>query len=295
MQSRQDAINNAPFNWQVVSNDGTNIVANNRVTGASFSGTLAAFAAKVFDPAYPSSYSESTYHWVNGVLFWIPAGDGGANGLNFTGNGTGSFAISAVFAGLTTGSFGFVYLPANAGNSGNAAGWHYFIFTGAQSGKMYNFTYDSTSGLYPIIPTAPTELAFTSSARITTTTSEVQVVQLPFNYTMQMGINGMLEAILFGLGGTGYFRAGSNLLYSNDFVGSGMQQVYVNINNAGSMSKQITMRHNCSLGSITGSLNGNYKTVDLALETTFNVSLKLVSTTSAGLISLYSLKSIFRG
>ena len=57
MQSRQDAINNAPCNWQVVSNDGTNIIANNRVTGASFSGTLAAFNAKVFEPAYSSEFS----------------------------------------------------------------------------------------------------------------------------------------------------------------------------------------------------------------------------------------------
>ena len=231
--------------------------------------------------------------WTNGMLFWIPAGDGGANGMNFTGDGSGTFSISAAFTGLTTGSFGFVLLPDNAGGSGNVNGWYYFVFTGATSGKIYTHTYDSTSEVYPTIPTSPTELSFVSSARITTTISEIQVCQIPINYVTQMGINGMLEAVIFGIGATEYLRAGSNLLYSHDHAGTLLQSVYVNINSVGSLSKQITMRHNTSFGTITSSLNGNYKTVDLAAETTLVVGLKLASTTANGIVCLHKLTASY--
>lgn len=231
--------------------------------------------------------------WTNGMLFWIPAGDGGANGMNFTGDGSGTFSISAAFTGLTTGSFGFVLLPDNAGGSGNVNGWYYFVFTGATSGKIYTHTYDSTSEVYPTIPTSPTELSFVSSARITTAISEIQVCQIPINYVTQMGINGMLEAVIFCIGATEYLRAGSNLLYSNDQVGTALQSVYVNINSVGSLSKQITMRHNTSFGTTTSSLNGNYKTVDLAAETTLVVGLKLASTTANGIVCLHKLTASY--
>ena len=231
--------------------------------------------------------------WTNGMLFWIPAGDGGATGLAFAGDGSGSFLLSSAFGGLASGSFGFVLLPDNAGGSGNVAGWYYFVFTGAASGKIYTHTYDSTSGLYPTIPDSLVELSFTSSARITTTTAEMQTCQIPINYVTQMGINGMLEAVVFGLGATMYLRAGSNLLYSNDFTGSGMQEVYVNINSVGSMSKQITMRHNYTFGGITSSLNANYKTVNLAAENKFIVGLKLASTAANGIVCLHKLTAIY--
>ena len=231
--------------------------------------------------------------WTNGMLFWIPAGDGGANGMNFTGDGSGTFSISAAFTGLTTGSFGFVLLPDNAGGSGNVNGWYYFVFTGATSGKIYTHTYDSTSGVYPTIPTSPTELSFVSSARITTTISEIQVCQIPINYVTQMGINGMLEAVIFGIGATEYLRAGSNLLYSNDQVGTGLQSVYVNINAAGSLRKQTTMRNNTTFGINSSTLSGNYKTVDLAAETTLVVGLKLASTTANGIVCLHKLTASY--
>ncbi len=233
--------------------------------------------------------------WVNGVLFWIPAGDGGANGMNFAGDGSGTFTLSAAFTGLTTGVFGFVLLPSNSGGSGNISGWYYFVFTGATSGKIYTHTYDSTSGLYPTIPVSLVELSFTSSARITTTIAEIQVCQIPINYVTQMGINGMLEAIIFGIGATGYLRAGSNLLYSNDQVGTALQSTYVNINAAGSMSKQITMRHNTTFGTLTSTINGNYKTINLAAETTLKVGLKLASNTANGIICLHKLTAIYGG
>ncbi len=51
MISKQEAINLAPCNWLITSNDGTNIVATNKVTGQAFSGTLASFNALINTPA----------------------------------------------------------------------------------------------------------------------------------------------------------------------------------------------------------------------------------------------------
>jgi hypothetical protein len=49
MITKQEAINLATCNWLITSNDGTNIVATNKVTGQAFSGTQAAFYALVND------------------------------------------------------------------------------------------------------------------------------------------------------------------------------------------------------------------------------------------------------
>ena len=51
-----------------------------------------------------------------GVPFVVPAGDGGTNGLTFTGGGGGAFTLSAAIqANLATLIDGcYLYLPANA-------------------------------------------------------------------------------------------------------------------------------------------------------------------------------------
>ena len=69
--------------------------------------------------------------------------------------------------------------------------------------------------------------------------------------------------------------------------------MYVNINAVGSMSKQITMRHNYTFGGITSSLNANYKTVNLAAENKFIVGLKLASTAANGIVCLHKLTAIY--
>ncbi len=58
MISRQDSMNLAPANWFIISNDGTNITATNKVTGQTFSGTQAAFhtlLGQSVDPSLPTA------------------------------------------------------------------------------------------------------------------------------------------------------------------------------------------------------------------------------------------------
>lgn len=300
MQSRQDAINNAPFNWQVVSNDGTNIVANNRVTGVSFSGTLAAFAAKVFDPAYPDTAFVRKTFWASGQLFWLPPGDGGANGLIFTGNNTGAFTLSAALAaGLTVPQL-WIYLTANAGGSGNVAGWYYATMSDDTHGIVFNNVYDSTSGALPVIPASPTNLNCVSATRLTTTTADTQMFQLPVNFATEMGLNGTLHLAFRTFGNnlssnkSLSLRAGTSLLYQEIPTTASIQDSIAAISNCGSLSKQVVTRQSQSIGAAKNStIYNDFRTVNLAAESTLNVGIKLLAATDSFMIAIRDLSIVF--
>ena len=111
------------------------------------------------------------------VPFVLPPGDGGTNGLTFTGGGGGAFTLSAaplagLFSGLS-GSGSYVYLPANAGGSGNAAGWYYCVFSSDTAGTLYG---DQYTGGQPQIVGSPGEFGGAPSGRITSPTSEVTAI-----------------------------------------------------------------------------------------------------------------------
>ena len=119
--------------------------------------------------------------------FVLPPGDGGTNGLTFTGGGGGAFTLSAaplagLFSGLS-GSGSYVYLPANAGGSGNAAGWYYCVFSSDTAGTIYG---DQYTGGQPQIVGSPGEFGGAPSGRITTPTSEIVALSginlLPVGY-----------------------------------------------------------------------------------------------------------------
>ena len=124
--------------------------------------------------------------------FVLPPGDGGTNGLTFTGGGGGAFTLSAapqagLFSGLS-GSGSYVYLPANAGGSGNAAGWYYCVFSSDTAGTIYG---DKYTGGQPQIVGSPGEFGGAPSGRITTPTSEITAIS-GINLT-PIGINGEVE------------------------------------------------------------------------------------------------------
>ena len=111
------------------------------------------------------------------VPFVLPPGDGGTNGLTFTGGGGGAFTLSAapmagLFSGLS-GSGSYVYLPANAGGSGNAAGWYYCVFSSDTEGTIYG---DQYTGGQPQIVGSPGAFGGAPSGRITSPTSEVTAI-----------------------------------------------------------------------------------------------------------------------
>lgn len=300
MGTKQEATNNGPANWRVTSNDGTTVSAVNLATGTIFNGKLADFnllTAATFNTVADKAaiYDHNQEHiamsspqtlWASGMLFWIPAGDGGANGLIFSGGGTGNFTLSAaVVAGFIVPQ-GWVYLTANAGGLSNPAGWYYFTMSDDTNGKIYTTTYDSTSGVVPVFPASPVEMAFTSATRLTSTTSFIQAFQVPVNFVSQMGINGSIEqvqAIYGSASASNKFlqtKAGNYTLNELSPTTLPIMEGYLVTTNAGSMSKQICTRSGNSIGNTgNASLSTNFRAVNLAAESSLNVYLRNVALT----------------
>lgn len=109
----------------------------------------------------------------SGVPFWIPPGDGGANGLSFTGT-RGVFTLSAeapmasAFTSLASGCY--VYLPAGAGGLATG-GWYWCVPADGTSGEVFADVYSGTGK--PAFVASPTALPNLSAGRITQVTSEI--------------------------------------------------------------------------------------------------------------------------
>lgn len=107
----------------------------------------------------------------SGIWFIIFAGDGGANGLNFTGT-RGVFTLSVApiqyFSAITRACY--AYIPAGAG--GLAAGWYWCVMSDDTNGEIFTETYTPGSGT-PQYIASPTNLPNCAAGRITQTTAEV--------------------------------------------------------------------------------------------------------------------------
>lgn len=314
MPTKQSVMDNAPANWRVTSNNGTVIVAVNIVTGEIFSGTHAEFNLKT--QATPNSIStpadlvrHNDMHlglgtpqtlWASGMLFWLPAGDGGANGLSFV-SGGGNFTLSAAVV-ATFVTFGWVYLPTNAGGAGNPAGWYWFTMSDETHGKIYTTSYTSTSGIPPVVPLNPVEMAFTTSNRLTSTTTETQMFQFPFNFANQMGINGSIESLITMLGsataGVKYckVRAGVQQIHDISTSTSPMQEILFVATGAGSLQQQRVTRWSTSVGSgPSPSMNSNFRSINLSAESTLNYSLKTNAITEHLACVVRKVSSVYGG
>lgn len=128
----------------------------------------------------------------SGIPFWIPPGDGGSNGINFTGT-RGVFTLNAAspMAGLgatVLSGGGYMYLPAGAGGLASG-GLYWFVMTDDTNGEVFAETY--TSGK-PVRVASPTALPNLAAGRITQSTSEINLV--PFIMPGgSMGENGISE------------------------------------------------------------------------------------------------------
>lgn len=127
------------------------------------------------DTRIPRS-NETYVLFQTGVPFWIPPGDGGANGLSFTGT-RGVFTLSAesplANAWVYLAGGGYIYLPAGAGGL-VSGGWYWCVMTGATAGEVYAETYSGFGR--PARVTSPTALPNLTAARLTQLTSEISAV-----------------------------------------------------------------------------------------------------------------------
>lgn len=141
--------------------------------------------------------------------FWLPPGDGGSNGLAFSGSG-GDFTLSAAIItniGLSLG-YGYCYFYAGFGGSSLPAGWYWTEMSSDTAGKVFMEQYVTGSG-QPRRPATKTTIPATLTGRITGTTSEIVG---PSGFILPgdaLGKNGMAEGFFSIAGptaGTKSFR-----------------------------------------------------------------------------------------
>lgn len=205
-----------------------------------------------------------------GMPFILFAGDGGANGLIFSGSGSGAFSLSAqVMANFIPPRF-YAYLPADQAYSGSAAGWYYGTMSSTTAGVLYANVYDQTTGDVPTVPESPTPLPVTKLTRLTQTTNEVTALQVSVS---PIGKNGLITETIKAVGTptagtkTFQFRIGATSMFSFGWVSSSVViEGMFSIQNAGSENEQVVSRGGSFIGQ-TGitSLGGNeFKAVDLS-------------------------------
>jgi hypothetical protein len=137
--------------------------------------------------------SESYVLFQSGIPFWLPPGDGGANGLIFTGT-RGVFTLSAAapmqYAVAFTRSC-YCYLPPGSGGL-VTGGWYWCQMSDDTNGEIFQEMYSGTG--QPAYISSPTAHPNLTPGRITQTLSEVTAiaVTVPGNC---IGPNGILRAL----------------------------------------------------------------------------------------------------
>jgi len=231
----------------------------------------------------------------SGVPWYIPAGDGGSNGLSFTGT-RGVFTLSA--ESPMTGSFnvltsgGYCYLPAGAGGLATG-GWYWFRMTDGTNGEVFAETYSGTG--QPAFVSSPTSLPNLSAGRITQGITEI----LGPSFTMpggSMGPNGTTVAKLkwfatnSATNKTLRIRFGSSdTLRFSVTTGNLDQLVSSTRSNMGVVNQQIGNRTNATSsawdgGSSAPTYSGDVTTVDTSVDQTISFSGQLGANTDSLII-----------
>lgn len=223
-----------------------------------------------------------------GLPFCLFAGDGGSNGMLFSGT-AGAFTLSAAaLAGMTV-TNGYCYLAATSA-PGGVAGWFYFTMSDDTTGVVYNNIYDPASGVAPTIPAAPTAFANWAGGRILQKTIELTALQIPIAGGA-MGNNGMIGVHFKLLGsataGTkrvyvrdaGVITAVYNLTTSPIFEGRVVSQ------NAGRQDRQSCTRNYTAIGSpAVSTINGDFSSIDTSVNHSLTVSMQVTATTETNVL-----------
>ena len=130
----------------------------------------------------------------SGIPFWIPPGDGGSNGLIFTGT-RGVFTLSAAapFAGLGSTVLAGCYAYIPAGGGGLAGGLYWCQMSDDTNGEIFANTYTPGQGT-PLYIASPTQLSDCSAGRITQTSATITIA----SFIMPggcMGPNGIMRSL----------------------------------------------------------------------------------------------------
>ena len=228
--------------------------------------------------------------WQSGMPFVLPAGDGGANGLNFTGT-RGVFTLSAAILAGVSGMLGgcYLYLPAGAGGLGSA-GWRWAQFTDDTNGEVFQETYVPGSGL-PTWLSSPTQQPSLTAGRITQTISEITVASFTQTGGM-LGPNGIIRGVLAqranSSAGAKAFRCrlGGITLNSNSATSTNNDLDFEFIRqNAGVQTKQIGNRSATGwLGSSFTTYSSDNSSVDTSVDQTVTFTMQLPANTDSAIL-----------
>jgi len=225
-----------------------------------------------------------------GIPFVIPPGDGGSNGLIFSGT-AGAFTLSAaVLSGLGSMLPGcYMYLTANFGGLTIPAGWYWTEWSSDTAGIVYAETY--TTGL-PRAPTQKTALSSNASGRLTTTTAEVTG---PTGLTIaggSLGPNGGLNIYVHQIANNSadsksvFVYAGAECIFQSNATTAPVVCLNTMVQNQGVQNKQSSNR-GVGGGAGVALTAYNYSTLDTSSAFDCSASLKLGAKTSGlALISL---------
>jgi len=219
----------------------------------------------------------------SGIPFWLPPGDGGANGLIFDGL-RGTFTLSAaVLSGFwnlaKAPSGGYCYLPAGAGGLATG-GLYFFRMTSDTTGEVFQEMYVPGGGV-PVIPATTTEHPNLTATRITQTTAEVIVT----SFIMPggcLGPNGFIRGVAGQRGnshaGIRFLRvkAGATAINTTNITTSGMDLDFDFVRqNQGVQSVQIGNRTSGGwFGQVQSTIFGEQSTFDTSVDQTITMTLQ---------------------
>ena len=224
--------------------------------------------------------------WQSGIPFVMPGGDGGANGLSFTGT-RGVFTLSAAILTGVSAMLGgcYLYLPAGAGGLGSA-GWRWAQFTDDTNGEVFQETYVPGSGL-PTWLSSPTQQPNLTAGRITQTTSDVTAS----SFTIPggaMGNTGILRFLWKQVGSNSAnskrasFKMSGSLMAHMNFVTSNLDtDKECVVQNVGRQDRQIATRKNEGIGANNTSYSSDHSSIDTSVDQTITVTLGLTSNTDS--------------
>ena len=223
--------------------------------------------------------------WVCGIPFVLFAGDGGSNGMLFTGT-AGNFTMSAaVLTGFVI-PVGYCYLPANAGGLGNAAGWFYFEMSSETAGIVYNNAFSPVVGAIPIVPGVKTPFANPVGGRITQTTADITMLSYPLaagaigkNGSLRLSVKRLASATATSKSIKIY--ADATLIYTSGTTTSSCVDFEAAIQNTGVSNKQISTRSHTVIGQATTSMSSDLSSFDFSNACTLSITANLAVNTDS--------------
>lgn len=226
----------------------------------------------------------------SGVPFWLPPGDGGANGLAFTGT-RGAFTLSAAAPLQYSVAFlrnCYCYLPAGAGGL-TTGGWYWCQMSDDTTGEIFADTYAGVG--QPAFVSPPTALPNLTAGRITQTLSTVTM----FSVIMpggSLGPNGILRAEFGGRFNSSATSKALRIRINTQQFGytsgttSGMVGDFESVlQNQGTEQKHTRISANIGRAHTTGSAmvisDSDSTTLDTSVDTTLAVIMTIGATTDS--------------